>query len=252
MFWKIYCVFSTLLSLVSLVPAVRAGLETLDFILTVVLIVQQIAVFGYAYRRGIATPATWQALFPIFIAAMIASIAAGTSRLIAYGHRPLAAFLLALLVAAIYAPSYVASFRYAFIRTGIHAEPSSVPGILIQWLVALLVGAGVYAAMFGLFGMVWKGFGGDPAGAYTSGVAWAVALGTLVAAQLVPQAHRSLGALLFFSLTLLLAASGFLAGWLESRLDLADYLDVAGTVAGGAFAWFVARYAAGRWAEAPN
>ncbi len=252
MSWKIYCVFSTLLSLVSLIPAVRAGFETLDFILAVALIIQQIAVFGYAYRRGIATPTAWQALFPIFVATLIISVAAGTSRLIAQGHRPLAAFLLAMIVAAIYAPSYVASFRYAFNRTGIHAEPSSAPGILIQWLVALLVGAGVYVAMFGLFGMVWKSFGGDPASAYTSGVTWAVTLGTLVTAQLVPYAHRNFGAVLFFSLTLLLAASGFLAGWLESRLGLANYLDIAGTVAGGAFAWFVTRYAAGKWAAAPN
>jgi hypothetical protein len=252
MFWKIYFIFSTLLSLVSLVPAVRAGFETLDFVLGVALLVQQIAVFGYAYRRRIATPAAWQGLFPIFEVVLITSVAVGTTRLIAQGHRPLAAFLVATVVAAIYAPTYVASFRYAFDRTGIRDEPSSPAAVIIQWLVALIAGAAAYGAMFGLFSMVWKSFGGDAPSAYTSGVTWAVAMGTLVSAHLVPHVHRGLGAVLFFCLSLLFAASGFLTAWLAGSLELMNYLNIAATAAGGGFAWFVLRYVGGRWAAAPN
>jgi hypothetical protein len=252
MFWKIYFIFSTLLSLVSMIPAVRAGFETLDFVLNVVLLVQQIAVFGYAYQRRIATPPAWQGLFPIFVAALITSVGVGTARLIAQGHRPLAAFLLTTLVAAIYAPTYIASFRYAFHRTGIHTEPSSPIGIMTQWLVALMAGAAAYGAMFAMFSMVWKSFGGDAASAYTSGVTWAVALGILVTAHLVPQAHRNLGGVLFFNLSLLVAASGFFAAWLANTLALTNYLDVVATIAGGVFAGLVIRYASGRWATAPN
>jgi hypothetical protein len=116
----------------------------------------------------------------------------------------------------------------------------------------MLAGGAAYGAMVGLFGMVWKSFGGDAASAHTSGVIWAVAAGTLVTAHLVPQLHRGLGGILFFCLSALFALSELLTAWLAGSLGAMNYLEIAATATGGGFAWFVLRYAGGRWAAAPN
>ena len=68
----------------------------------------------------------------------------------------------------------------------------------------------------------------------------------------MPQAHRALGGVLFFSLSLLFAVSCFMVRWLDNSLDASTCLGIVATVAGAGFAWFVMRYADGRWAAAPN
>ena len=116
-------------------------------------------------------------------------------------------------------------------------------GRVLRWVGAALIGFAAYLAAFALGYLMWRRYGGDPAGASRWILAIATCCAVLAGAFIVPREQRNAAALALWILALLFPLALVLKNTLAGHFTGMNLFEFAGTLFGGLPAYYVVRIA---------
>lgn len=116
-------------------------------------------------------------------------------------------------------------------------------GRVLRWVGAAMIGFIAYLAAFTLGYLMWRRYGGDPAGASRWILAIATCCAVLAGAFIVPREQRKAAALALWVLALLFPAALVLKNALAGHFTSINLFEFAGTLFGGLPAYYVVRIA---------